>query len=375
MKFKAHIQSLPAYKSATLLSGPSAALVKLSSNENPLGPSPLAVAAMRKLLEQVHRYPDSTSGALKQALAAHAGLRPDQVSCSNGSDELILTLCLAMLDPGDEAVMAEGTFISYLLRTLEVGARAVRVPLRGFTHDLAAMAAAITPRTRLVFVCNPNNPTGTTNGADEVRAFLQSVPEDVLLVMDEAYVEFATRPDYPDLLPELRDGRPNLLLMRTFAKLYGLAGLRLGYAFGSTELVAYLERARPTFNVNLLAQAAGVAALSDAAFVTQSRAHANASPAFMLSGLRTLGLEPVPSETNFVAVPVGDDAAVAAGLQERGFTVTPLAGWGLPGLIRISFGTAEQNRGLLAALEATLSHLHRLHVERQAGDTHEGTTR
>jgi histidinol-phosphate aminotransferase len=237
------------------------------------------------------------------------------------------------------------------------------------------MAAAITPRTRLVFVCNPNNPTGTTNGADEVRAFLQSVPEDVLVVMDEAYVEFATRSDYPDLLPELRDGRPNLLLMRTFAKLYGLAGLRLGYAFGSTELVAYLERARPTFNVNLLAQAAGVAALSDAAFVAQSRAHANASRAFMLNGLRTLGLEPVPSETNFVAVPVGDDAAVAAGLQERGFTVTPLAGWGLPGLIRISFGTAEQNRGLLAALEATLSHLHRLHVERQAGDTHAGTTR
>ncbi len=354
MRLKEHILNLPAYKPAKLIAGPSAGLTKLSSNENPLGPSPLAVAAMRELMEQVHRYPDFSSAALRQALGAQAGLGLEHVTCSNGSDELILTLCLAMLEPGDEAVMAEGTFISYLLRTLEVGGKAVRVPLRSYAHDLPAMAAAITPRTRLLFVCNPNNPTGTTNGADEVRALLDAVPDDVLVVMDEAYVEFATRPDYPDLLPELRDGRPNLLLLRTFAKIHGLAGLRLGYAYGPPALIAYLERARPTFNVNLLAQAAGVAALADMDHVARSRAHANASRTLFMAKLRAMGLNPIPSETNFVAVPVGDDGAVSGGLRERGYTVTPLSGWGLPGLIRISFGTEAQNHGVLAALGAVL---------------------
>jgi histidinol-phosphate aminotransferase len=354
MRFKSQIQNLPAYKPAKLLTGPAAELTKLSSNENPLGPSPRAVAALQAALANAHRYPDSGSVALRQALGARAGLGMEHVSCSNGSDELILLLCLAFLEPGDEAVLADGTFISYLLRTLELGGRPVRVPLRDYAHDLPAMAAAITPRTRLVFVCNPNNPTGTTNGADDVRAFLAGVPDDVLVVMDEAYVEFATRPDYPDLLPELRDGRQNLLLLRTFAKIHGLAGLRLGYAYGAPALIAYLERARPTFNVNLLAQAAGLAALEDEAHVARSRAHADASRAFMIAELRALGLQPVPSETNFVAVPVGDDAAVSEALRERGYTVTPLGGWGLPGLIRISFGTEEQNRGFVAALRDAL---------------------
>jgi histidinol-phosphate aminotransferase len=354
LRYKEQIAQLPAYKPAKLLTGPAAELVKLSSNENPLGPSPLALAALQAAIGQVHRYPDSGSGALRQALAAHAGLAPEQVTCSNGSDELVLLLCLAFLEAGDEAVMADGTFISYLLRTLELGARPVRVPLRAYAHDLPAMAAAVTPRTRLLFVCNPNNPTGTTSGAAEVRALLDAVPDDVLVVMDEAYIEFASRPDYPDLLPEIRDGRRNLLLLRTFAKIYGLAGLRLGYAYGHQELIAYLERARPTFNVNLLAQAAGVAALADAEHVARSRAHAEASRALFERELRAMGLEPVAGETNFVAVAVGDDVAVSDGLRERGYTVTPLGGWGLPGLIRISFGTEEQNYGVVAALRATL---------------------
>lgn len=354
MRYKEQIKSLPAYKPAKLIAGPAAELTKLSSNENPLGPSPKAVAALQAAVAQVHRYPDSGSAALRQALGAQAGLGMEHVTCSNGSDELILLLCLAFLEAGDEAVMAEGTFISYLLRTMELGGRAVRVPLRAYAHDLPAMAAAITPRTRLVFVCNPNNPTGTTNGADEVRAFLAAVPEDVLVVMDEAYVEFATRPDYPDLLPELRDGRRNLLLLRTFAKIHGLAGLRLGYAYGDPELIAYLERARPTFNVNLLAQAAGLAALADTEHVARSRAHADASRAYVTAELRAMGLEPLPGETNFVAVDVGDDGAVSDALRERGFTITPLSGWGLPGLIRISFGTEEQNRSFIAALRDAL---------------------
>jgi histidinol-phosphate aminotransferase len=354
MRYKQQIQSLPAYKPSKLIAGPAAGLTKLSSNENPLGPSPRAVAAMEAVLGQVHRYPDSASVALRQALGAHADLTLEHVTCSNGSDELILLLCLAFLEPGDEVVLAEGTFISYLLRTLELGARPVRVPLRQFTHDLPAMAAAITPRTRLVFVCNPNNPTGTTNGAEELRALLAALPDDVLLVIDEAYVEFVTRADYPDLLPELRDGRENLVLLRTFAKIHGLAGLRLGYAYAAPALISYLERARPTFNVNLLAQAAGLAALQDHEHVARSRAHADASRAFLSAELCAIGLEPIASETNFVAVPVGDDGAVSEALRERDYTVTPLAGWGLPGLIRISFGTEEQNRGLIAALRDTL---------------------
>ncbi len=354
MRYKEAIRSLPAYKPAKLISGPTADLVKLSSNENPLGPSPLALAALAQALPQVYRYPDANSLGLRQALAAQVGLSPEYVLCSNGSDEMVLLICLALLDPGDEVVLADGTFISYLLRTLEMGARPVRVPLRDYTHDLPAMAAAVTPRTRLLFLCNPNNPTGTTNGAAEVATLLEQVPPDVLVVIDEAYCEFAERSDYPALITELRTGRPNLLLLRTFAKIYGLAGLRLGYAYGQPELIGYLDRARPTFNVNLLAQVAGVAALADHEHLARSRAHTATSRAFWLEALRALGLEPVPSETNFVAVPVGDDAAVTEALREHGFTVTPLAGWGLPGLIRISFGTEQQNRDCLAALRAIL---------------------
>ncbi|NWF80536.1 MAG: histidinol-phosphate transaminase [Chloroflexi bacterium] len=354
MRFKEHIRGLPAYKPAKLLGGPATELIKLSSNENPLGPSPKALAALRAAVDQVHRYPDSASLALRQALAARVGLGVEHVTCSNGSDELVLLLCLAFLEPGDEALMAEGTFISYLLRTLELGARPVRVPLQAYHHDLAAMAAAITPRTRLIFVCNPNNPTGTAVGADAVRAFLARVPDDVLVVMDEAYVEFATRPDYPDLLPELRDGRANLVLLRTFAKIYGLAGLRLGYAYGHPELIAYMERVRPTFNVNLLAQIAGIAALDDSEHVARSRAHADASRRFFMAELQALGLAPIASETNFVAVAVGDDGAVSDALRDQGYTVTPLAGWGLPGLIRVSFGTEAQNQGFIAALRSVL---------------------
>ncbi|NNJ12250.1 histidinol-phosphate transaminase [Chloroflexales bacterium ZM16-3] len=353
MRYKKYIQNLPLYRIAKPTDTPTREPVRLAANENPLGPSPMAVAAILEAAAGVHRYPDAGAAALRQALAERAGLGIEHVTCSNGSDELIMLICLGMLSEGDEVVMAEGTFVSYLMRTLEMGARPVRVPLIAYAHDLSAMADAITERTRVIFVCNPNNPTGTTSGAAEVRAFIERVPEDVLIVMDEAYIEFVEREDYPDLLADLRGGRPNLLLLRTFAKIHGLAGLRLGYAYGPEELVGYLERVRPTFNVNLLAQAAGLAAMADEDHVRRSRAHAAASRAFYMAELAALGLKPIAGETNFVAVPVGDDAAVAASLRERGFSVTALTGWGLPGLIRISFGTEEQNSALIAALNST----------------------
>lgn len=356
MHFKDYITQLPAYKPAKLIAQSGADIVKLSSNENVCGPSPAALAALQAGLAQIHRYPDSSAAALRTALATRAALSPEMVLCSNGSDELVSLLCLAFLHEGDEVVMAEGTFISYLLRTLMMGAQPVRVPLRDYTHDLMAMLAAITPRTRLVFICNPNNPTGTTCGANEMQEFLARIPDDVLVVVDEAYIEFATRPDFPDLLPALRAGRVNLILLRTFAKIYGLAGLRLGYAYAHPTLTGYLDRVRPTFNVNALAQMAGIAALGDVEHVARSRAHANDSRQFFERELTVLGLHPIPGETNFVAVDVGDDLAVAEALYQRGFTVTPLTGWGLPGCIRISFGTTEQNIRFIAALAAVLAH-------------------
>ena len=354
MHYKDYIATLPPYKPPKLIRKQPAGVVKLSSNENPLGPSPKALAAIQAAAAQVHRYPDAGSLALRQGLADRFDVTPEMVLCTNGSDEMVLLLCLAFLREGDATVMAHGTFISYYLRTLEMGAEAIRVPLRDYTHDLDAMAEAITDRTRLLFVCNPNNPTGTSNGAAELRRLLDRVPEHVLVVVDEAYVEFVERPDYPDLLAELRAGRKNLLLLRTFAKIHGLAGLRLGYAFGHPEVMAYVERARPTFNVNALAQAAGLAALEDHEHVARSRAHAGKCRAEFTRRLRELGLQPLLSQTNFVAVHVGDDMALTTALMDHGFTINPISSWGLPGFVRISFGTDEENERFFEALRIVL---------------------
>jgi histidinol-phosphate aminotransferase len=354
MHFKDYIATLPPYKPPKLIRKQPEGVVKLSSNENPLGPSPKAIAAIQAAAAQVHRYPDAGSAALRQALAERFDLTPEVVLCTNGSDEMVMLLCLAFLREGDQAVMAHGTFISYYLRTLEMGGQAIRVPLRDYTHDLDVMADTVTDTTRMLFVCNPNNPTGTSNGADELRRLLDRVPEHVLVVVDEAYVEFADRPDYPDLLPELRAGRKNLLLLRTFAKIHGLAGLRLGYAFGHPDVMGYMERARPTFNVNALAQAAGLAALADDEHVARSRAHATRSRARFTDELRSLGLDPLPSQTNFVTVNVGDDMAVTTAMMDHGFTINPLSSWGLPGFVRISFGTDGENDRFFAAFRTVL---------------------
>ncbi len=329
--------------------------VRLAANENPLGPSPRALAALQAALNNIHRYPDASGTTLKYALAERFDVRPDQVMLGNGSDELIMLVCHALLGEGDEAVLAQGSFISYARRIQAQGAIARQVPLREMTHDLPAMAAAITPQTRLIFVCNPNNPTGTTVGAAELMTFLEQVPTDVLVVVDEAYREFVTRPDFPDLLPLIRAGQDNLLVIRTFAKIHGLAGLRLGYAFGNPDLIAYLERVRPVFNVNTLAHIAGLAALDDAEHLERSLTHAVASRMFLTTQLRAMGLTVIPGETNFVVAAVSDDMAVAAALAQRGVLVTPLSSWGLPGWIRVSFGTHTENEMFVAALREVVS--------------------
>ena len=354
MRFKDSLLGLPAFRPPHAAEPGAAPIARLGANENPLGPSPRAVAAMSDVLSQVHRYSDAGSWPLRVILGAHFDIAPEQVFCSNGSDELIFLLCNSFLEAGDEAVIADGSFISYQMKVAGVGGVPVLVPLRDYAHDLDAMADAITARTRLIFICNPNNPTGTTVDAAAVARFLARVPDDVLIVADEAYVEFITEGGTPDFLAEVRAGRRNLIVLRTFAKIYGLAGLRLGYAFGSPEVVAYLDRARTVFNVNLLAQVAAPAALEDTDHVARVRAHAAAARARYTAELTALGLTPIRSATNFMTVVVDDDAAIAAGLLERGIMVNPLSAWGLPGHIRISFGTNEENERFFVALREVL---------------------
>ncbi|MCE2850236.1 MAG: histidinol-phosphate transaminase [Roseiflexaceae bacterium] len=331
---------------------------RLSANENPLGVSPQALSAVRDALTSMHRYADPSTMQLRVAIAQHLNVTPDMVLCANGSDELILLTALAYMNPGDEIIMANGTFISYYNRTQMMGAVQKRIPLVNGVHDLNAMAAAITPATTMILICNPNNPTGTTNSATEMQQFLARVPDDVLVVVDEAYVEYVTRADFPDMIGEIRAGRKNMLVLRTFAKIYGLAGLRLGYAIGDPDMLDYINRTRPVFDVNCLAMVAGIAALGDSAHVAASRAQVAEARAFFMRELSAMGLQPFASETNFVAVPVGgegSDAQVAQALAARGVAINPLGGWGLPGVIRISFGTPTENTLCINALREVMA--------------------
>lgn len=350
LPFKPHIARLPAYKPPAPPPGVER-LVDLSSNENPLGPSPMAVAAMRAALATVNRYPDASSASLKAAIAVKVGLRPANVAIGNGADEWVILLCLSMLEPGDEVIMAQGSFISYLLRTLEMGAKPVRVPLRDFTHDLEAMADAVTDRTRLIFICNPNNPTGTAVDAASLDTFLDRVPDRIPVVVDEAYYEYAVDDDYPRTVETIRAGRENLIALRSFSKVYGLAGLRVGYMLASEAMIDYGERARPPFNVNRMAQVAALAALDDENHVRRSLAANEAAKAFFYPELAALGLRTIPTRTNFMAVGVSRPGGEVSGpLLQRGFLTTAMDGWGVPDHVRFSFGLPEENEAFVAAL-------------------------
>ncbi len=354
LPFKPHIAKLPAYKPPTVPPGVER-VVDLSSNENPLGPSPRAMSALREAVETVNRYPDASGTDLKAALAAKWALHPGQIALGNGADEWMLLLCLSFAGPGDEVVMAHGSFISYLLRATEVGAAAVRVPLREHTHDLEAMAEAITERTRLVFVCNPNYPTGTVVGGQHLEAFIRHVPEGVPVVVDEAYYEYVSDEHRPRTLEAIRGGRENLIVLRSFSKAYGLAGLRVGYMLAHEKMIDYLERARPPFNVNRLAQVAALAALDDEQHVRRSVEANEAAKAFFCGRLNAVGVRYIPTHTNFLAIDVGQPAGQVSGpLLERGFLTTALDNWGVPHHLRFSFGTAEENEAFMAALDETL---------------------
>jgi histidinol-phosphate aminotransferase len=326
-----------------------AGIIKLASNENPLGPSPKAVAAATQALAEGQLYPDGGCYNLRRKLAENYGLKPEEFVVGNGSNEIIELLGHAFLGPGDEVVMGQPAFVVYKLVTLLFGATGVEVPLRNWQHDLSAMAAAVTPRTKLVFVCSPNNPTGTANSEDELREFVRALPEHVICVMDEAYAEYVQNP--PDLRPLIREGR-KLICLRTFSKIYGLASLRVGYGYADSSLCALLGRVRQPFNVNAIAQAAALAALDDRDFAA-SCVRANQDGRLQLENMaRRLKLEWVPSAANFMLLRVGDGIRVFDALQRRGVIIRPVSSYGLPEWIRVTVGTKRQNERLAECLEA-----------------------
>ena len=329
-------------------------LIKLASNENPLGPSRLAVAAMRKALAQVNLYPDGNAFYLKQKLAAKLGLTPAHLILGNGSNEVIEFVGHAAIAPSAEVVVSQYCFAVYPIVTALFGGKLVVVQAKDYGHDLDAMLAAITPNTRVLFVANPNNPTGTCVPAEDLARFVAAVPENVVLALDEAYIEFLDQP--LDLLPEIQAGRrPNLLLMRTFSKIYGLAGLRLGYGIGHPDLIVELEKVRQPFNINAIAQIGALAALDDTAHAERTRRKNSSGLKFYARAFRKLGLQFIPSAANFILVRVGDGQRVFSEMQRLGVIVRPMGGYQLPEWIRISIGTSKENKRCLEALKTALA--------------------
>lgn len=325
-------------------------VIKLASNENPLGTSPKAMAALREAQSTLHRYPDGGATQLRQAIADRWKVAGEQVILGNGSDELLGLLARTFLTPGDEAIMADHTFVIYKMEVTAVHGKPVVVPLVDWTHDLESMVGAITPRTRLLFLCNPNNPTGTMVSAEAVDRFMARVPEDVIVVFDEAYFEYVRNPRFPDAMAYVKQGR-NAIVLRTFSKIYGLAGLRIGYGVSTSEIVGFLNRVRPPFNANSVAQKAALAALEDDEHVAKSRATNAAGMEQLEQGLRALGIAPVPSETNFLYFDAKRDGrSVFDALLREGIIVRHIEGT----MIRVTIGLSDENAAFLQAFKKVL---------------------
>lgn len=328
-------------------------IIKLASNENPLGPSPAALAAMEHVLAHINLYPDGNAFHLRLRLAAKLGVTPAHLLLGNGSNEIIEFVGHGYMAPGVDVVASQYCFLVYPLVTKLFGANLISVPARNFAHDLGAMRRAITPRTRVVFVANPNNPTGTRLANDDLLAFAQDLPREVLLVLDEAYVEFLDSP--PDFLTLIRGGElANVLVLRTFSKIFGLAGLRIGYGVGHPELVAALEKVRQPFNLNSIAQAGALAALDDARHLADTRANNATGQQFFAAAFQAMRLEFIPSSANFVLVKVGQGAAVYEAMQRRGVIVRPMGAYQLDDWVRITIGTPAENQRCLEALKQVL---------------------
>jgi histidinol-phosphate aminotransferase len=326
-------------------------IVKLASNENPRGMSPKARAAVEAALAGIERYPDQFE--LIAALAERAGVGADQIVLGNGSNDVLDLAARAFLAPGRSSVFAQHAFAVYPLATMSAGGECLVVPAKHYGHDLAAMRAAIRPDTRIVWIANPNNPTGNFLPYAEVREFLAGVPRDVAVVLDEAYTEYLAPAERADTLGWVKEF-PNLIVVRTFSKIYGLAGLRVGFGVAAPEVADLMNRVRQPFNVNNLALAAAAAALDDHLFVAESYDLNRRGMEQLVSGFKRLGLEHIPSHGNFVTVAVRDGAAVNARLLRQGVIVRPIGGYGLPNHLRVTIGLEAENARFLAALEQAL---------------------
>jgi histidinol-phosphate aminotransferase len=320
--------------------------VKLASNENPLGPSPEALKVIAGCLGDLNRYPDGSGYYVKRALSAALSVSDDEIILGNGSNELLDIAARTFLSPGDEAVMAAPSFVVYCMAVQGTGGRAVQVPLKNYAHDLEAMAAAITPKTRMIFIANPNNPTGTINRKDEFDRFMERVTGDMLVVLDEAYYEYVTDSEYADSMKYLHSEK-NVLILRTFSKIYGLAGLRFGYGISKKEILLDMNRLREPFNTNSIAQKGAIAALSDSAHVERSRKVNEEGKKYLYQELDAMGVACVPTEANFIYIPVDDSALVNDNLLRLGVIIRPMG----PKAIRVTIGLPEENRRFIEALK------------------------
>ena len=334
------------------------AMIKLASNENPFGPSPLALEAIRAAAAEVHLYPDNDASELRQALAARHELAEEQIFIADGSLGILDVLARTLLVPGTNCISSERSFISYPLVTRTIGARFIEVPMRNDTYDLDAIAAAIDEQTRVVILANPNNPTGTMFDADATEAFLGRVPESVLVVLDEAYSDFAEYfarqrgITYSRSFEYVRALRQNVLVLRTFSKAHGLAGIRLGYACGHPELLRYFARVRNSFSVSGVAEAAGLAAIRDDSHIRRTVENNAVGAAWLMERFSELGIRAVPTSANFIYFTVDEDAgAFAKRMQTEGVIVRSLVPWGIPNAIRVSIGTPEENETFFRALK------------------------
>ncbi len=329
--------------------------IKMASNENALGPSPKAVAAMKKALSNTHRYPDGASFALRTKLAAQLKVKPEELIFGNGSDEILVMAVRAFAGAGDEVVIADPTFLIYEIASTAEGAKVVKVPMKKFRYDLGTMLSRITDRTRIVFIANPDNPVGTYTPGVALEHFLSRVPQETVVVLDEAYFEFARgRRDYPDGIRYV-DRYPNVLVTRTFSKAYGLSGLRIGYGVAKAPVINALKKVREPFNVNLLAQAAALAALDDKGHLKRTVNMVNAGRAYLEKAFAKLGLQPVDTATNFMLVDLKRDAKqVYEKLLRKGVIIRPMAAWGMPSFIRVTIGKDAENKRFIKSLSEIL---------------------
>lgn len=352
----AHIKSIAPYQPGKPISElaremdlDEASIVKLASNENPLGVSPLAREAIAKVLDDLGRYPDGNGFALKRALASRIGVATDSIILGNGSNDVLDIAARTFLTPNDEAVYSQHAFAVYPLAVQAIGARGIEVPAHAYGHDLDAMLHAVNSKTRIVFVANPNNPTGTFVPWTKVESFIAALPSHVLMVLDEAYNEYLPHEVRTDTLQWL-ERYPNLVITRTFSKIYGLAGLRVGCGFANRDVADLMNRVREPFNVNSMGLAAAAAALDDADFIQRTFELNLAGMKQLTQGLTKLGLEFIPSFGNFVSFRVADAAGVFQRLLDRGVIVRPIAGYGMPDHLRVSIGLETENSRFLESL-------------------------